>query len=104
MKVNRLVTPFGELVIKVHPLFTQNSGGTTGGTAFGGMTNWFLVLDMDRIRYRYLTDSDLDYQSKLEENGLDGMQSGYLAECGIEIEFPETCFLWKNLKSGIKDV
>ena len=103
MKVTRLTTPFGELAIKVHPLFTQNAGGTAGGTPFGGMTNWFLVLDMERVRYRYLVDSDLDYQTKLEPNGLDGMQSGYLAECGIEIEFPETCFLWKNLRAGVKD-
>jgi hypothetical protein len=103
MKITRLTTPFGELAIKVHPLFTQNAGGTTAGTAFTAMSNWMLILDMERVRYRYLTDSDLDYQTKLEPNGLDGMQSGYLAECGIEIEFAETCHLWKNLVAGIKD-
>lgn len=89
--------------MKAHPLFTQNSGGTTGGTAYSGMSNWMLILDMDRIRYRYLTDSDLDYETKLEENGLDGMKSGYIGECGIEIEFAETCHLWKNVVAGIAD-
>ena len=103
MRVTRLITPFGELVLKAHPLFTQNAGGTNGGTAYQGMTNWMLIMDMERMRYRYLTDSDLDYQTKLEPNGLDGMKSGYLAECGIEIEFAETCFLWKNVISGTKD-
>jgi hypothetical protein len=104
MKITKLVTPFGELAVKVHPLFTQNSGGTNGGTDYTAMSNWILTLDMERIRYRYLTDSDLDYQSKLEPNGLDGLQSGYLAECGIEVEFAETCHLWKNIRAGIKDV
>jgi Family of unknown function (DUF5309) len=103
MKITRLVTPFGELAVKVHPLFTQNAGGVTAGTEFTAMSNWLLILDMERLRYRYLTDSDLDYQTKLEPNGLDGMQSGYLAECGIEIEFAETCHLWKNVRAGIKD-
>lgn len=103
MKITKLVTPFGELAVKVHPLFTQNSGGTTAGTDFTAMSNWILTLDMERVRYRYLTDSDLDYQTKLEPNGLDGLQSGYLAECGIEIEFAETCHLWKNIKAGVKD-
>lgn len=103
MRVTRIVSPFGELVLKDHPLFTQNSGGTTGGTAFTGMTNWTLILDMSELRYRYVTDSDLDYQANLQPNGLDGMQSGYLAECGIEIEHAVTCNLWTNMVSGIKD-
>jgi hypothetical protein len=103
MRVTRLITPFGELVFKDHPLFTQNVGGTTAGTAFTAMNNWSVILDMDKIRYRYLTDSDLDYQSNLQPNGLDGMQSGYLAECGVEIEHAVTCHVWKNMVNGIKD-
>lgn len=103
IRVTRLVTPFGELVLKAHPLFTQNSGGTTGGTAFNAMNNWAVILDMDRLRYVYLKESDLDYQSNLQPNGLDGLQSGYLAECGIEIDHAVTCHVWKNLKQGIKD-
>jgi hypothetical protein len=103
MRVTRIVSPFGELVLKVHPLFTQNVGGTTAGTPFYGMNNWMLILDMDKVRYRYLTDSDLDYQADLQTNGLDGLKAGYLAECGIEIEHAKTCFLWKNVVAGIVD-
>lgn len=103
MRVTKLVTPFGELVFKDHPLFTQNTGGVAGGTPFTAMNNWAVILDMDKIRYRYLTDSDLDYQANLQPNGLDGMQSGYLGECGIEIEHAVTCNVWKNLVAGIKD-
>lgn len=103
MKVTRIVTPFGELVLKAHPLFTQNAGGTTAGTAFYGMNNWSLILDMDKLSYRYLTDSDLDYQSDLTPVGLDGMKSGYLAECGIELNHAKTCHLWKGITKGVKD-
>lgn len=103
MRVTRITTPFGELVVKAHPLFTQNAGGVAGGTQFLGMNNWALILDMDKLSYRYLKDSDLDYQTKLEPNGLDGEKSGYLAECGIELHHAKTCFLWKGITKGIKD-
>ena len=32
MDVSRLITPFGTLVLKTHPLFNQITGGTTGGS------------------------------------------------------------------------
>lgn len=103
MRVVRILSPFGELVLKAHPLFTQNTGGTTAGTVFLGMSNWMLVMDMSHVRYRYLSGSDLDYEANLQPNGLDGMQSGYLAECGIELEHAITCNLWKGLSRGTKD-
>lgn len=103
MRVTRFTTPFGVLVLKVHPLFTQTGGGIAGGTSFSAMTNWLLVLDMDQMTYRHLVDSDVDWQANLEANGLDGMQAGYLGECGLELGHAKTCFLWKNLVSGKKD-
>jgi hypothetical protein len=103
MRITRLISPFGTLVFKDHPLFTQMEGGTVAGSPFYGMTNWMLVLDMDNIRYRYLTGSDLDYQPELEANGIDGMKSGYLAECGLEFNHPETHFLFKNVSIAATD-
>ena len=39
MNVSRLVCPFGELVIKTHPLFENRMpGGTTAGTAYRSWT------------------------------------------------------------------
>ena len=46
------------------------------------MNNWAVILDMDRLRYIYLKESDLNYQANLQPNGLDGLQSGYLADAG----------------------
>lgn len=97
MRVIRLISPFGTLVFKDHPLFSQMDGGTTAGTPFYSMSNWLLILDMSNITYRYLTNSDLKYEPKLEDNDVDGMKSGYIAECGLEFAHPETHFLFKNV-------
>ncbi len=97
MNVNRLVSPFGELVIKTHPLFNQVQGGTTGGTAYHGMESWMFVLDQTNLQYVYLKDSDTKYEQKLEANGMDGMKSGYISECSIEVHHPKSHYLLKNM-------
>lgn len=104
MKVMRITCPFGDLVIKTHPLFTQNSGGTTGGTAYYGMNTWGFVLDMAEIEYVCLQDSDLKYQGDLAAVGQDALKSGYMAECGIEVHHPSVHHLIKNFNQGLEDV
>jgi hypothetical protein len=66
MKVTRMSSPFGDLVFKTHPLFTQNTGGTTGAGAYYGMNTWCAILDMAEVEYRYLKDSDLKYEGNLQ--------------------------------------
>jgi hypothetical protein len=102
MSVTRLVTPYGELVLKTHPLFNQsNHAFVTGATIpYLGMDSWIVVLDMANIRYRYLTDSDTKYEPKLESNGMDGMKSGYLTECGLEVSLPKTHYIIKGVFAG----
>lgn len=103
MNVSRLVSPFGEIVMKTHPLWNQMAGGTTGGTAYYGVESWMAVLDMEEITYTYLKDSDTSYQAKLQDNGLDGEKSGYLTECGLEVHHPKYHFLLKNLVAAAAD-
>ena len=104
MKVTRITTPFGELVLKAHPLFTQSSGGTNGGgTSYYDMNTWIWILDMDNIGYVHLTDRDLKYEGDLEAVGQDAMKAGYIAECGIELHHASTHFLWKQCAEGIID-
>lgn len=103
MNVSRLTTPFGELVLKRHTLFNNNTSGTTGGTAYYGMENWLMILDADNLTYTYLKDSDIEFESKLQTNGLDGEKSGYIGEVSIQIGHPETHFLIKRLVKGIPD-
>lgn len=104
MSVTKLTCPFGELTFKSHPLMTQTAGGTNAGSsAYYGMDSWSFNLDMDDITYVYLTDSDLDYEADLQANGMDGMQSGYIAECGLELHFGKAHSLWKQMQSGAVD-
>lgn len=100
MDVSRLICPFGTLVLKSHPLFNQVASGFTGGTTVGthdyhAMDKWVLVLDMDNIRYRYVDDTF--YKVDQEEDGVDGMESGFITECGMEFQHAKTHFLLKGL-------
>ena len=101
MNVSRLTTPFGELVLKTHPLFNQVTGGTSGSTPgpYYGYESSIWILDMDKIKYRYLTDSDTKYEAKYETPGLDGMKSGYITEAGLEIQHPETHYIIRGMST-----
>jgi hypothetical protein len=110
MNVMRITTPFGDLVLKTHPMFNMMSNGynSSGGactatTKYYGMASWGLILDMKELQYVYLKESDLQYQAKLEANGLDGDKSGYLAECSLELHFPKAHMLIKSLKAAAVD-
>lgn len=97
MDVMRLVSPFGTLVLKTHPLLNQLSGGTTGGTPYNGFETWMFVWDFANVTYRPFQDDDTKYEAKYETPGLDGMKSGYLTEAGLEIDHAQTHYILKNL-------
>jgi hypothetical protein len=102
MNVSRLTSPFGELVLKTHPLWNQMTGGTaTDGSTYLGMANNLAILDMARVRYRYI--DDVTYQKDLTAVGLDGQKSGYLAECGLELQDPSTHFYVTGVTGGDVD-
>lgn len=100
MNVSRLVTPFGELVIKTHPLFNQLTSGVSPATWVGMDAN-LVVLDQKEIVYRYVDDTK--YEPKLQTNDLDGMQSGYLSECGLEVHFPKAHYYLRGLTAAAVD-
>lgn len=100
MEITKLVCPFGVLKIKTHPLFNQMA--SVPGT-YWSMDSWFYVLDMSKLTYIYLRNRDTKYEEKLADNGLDGMKSGWIAECGMRVAHPETHFLIKGLASGVVD-
>lgn len=103
MNVSRLISPFGEIVLKSHPLFNEYTGGTTGGTAYYGVNSWMMVLDMANFKYRYFSGDDTRYEKNLQNNGLDSMKSGYLTEAGLEVHHPNTHFLIKGLATAAAD-
>ena len=100
MEVTKLVCPFGSLVIKTHPLFNQMA--SVIGTYYA-CDSWFYVLDMSKLTYIYLRNRDTKYEPDLKENGIDGMKSGWISECGMRVAHPETHFLIKGLVGGKAD-
>lgn len=106
MDVQRLVTPMGTLILKIHPLFGQMVGGTNGANTvfFPGMDNAMLVLDMANVKYRYMKGRDVQYQPSMELPGVDGMLAGYIAECGLELHHVDTHLFITGLRGGVKDV
>lgn len=97
MNVSRLVTPFGTLVWKTCPLFSQSTSDLSGATPVYGFDSYAFVLDMARVKYVYLRNRDLKYQPDLTETGMDGKKSGYICECSIKLEQLENHGLIKNL-------
>lgn len=98
MTVSRLTTPFGTLVFKTCPLFSQStSSGLDTDSPVYGFDSYAFVLDMAHVKYVYLRNRDLKYEPNLTEVGMDGEKSGYIAECSIKIEQLEDHGLIKNL-------
>lgn len=101
MEVVKFSSPFGQLTGFIHPLFSQLTGASTLGTPFYSHSSTMVILDMDYIRYVYL--DDIEYERDLTPIGLDGQKSGYLAEVSIEVSFPATHFVIKNLAKAKVD-
>jgi hypothetical protein len=74
-KVQELITPFGTLLLKTHPLFNLDAA----------FRNDIVILDTDYLIYRYLDDTK--YLPNRQQNDLDGEKSEYLTECGMELHF-----------------
>lgn len=104
--IRRLRTPFGTLVLKIHPLFGQLAGGAnpyTAGGFFPGLDNAMLIMDMANVRYRYLTGRDVKYETNLQLPGVDGLLAGWIAEVGLELHHPETHMFITGIRGGKVD-
>ena len=105
MNVSRLVSPFGELILKTHPLFNRMTGGSpaTATGVYAGLDAWVWVLDMENFTFRNFQGDDTRWIPDQQENGLDGMKAGYLSEIGLEIHHPSTHHLLKGLTAAAAD-
>ena len=57
------------------PLFTEVTSAVVS----------VVVLDMEQIKYRYLTDSDTKVMEDIQENDRDGRKGEYITETGIQV-------------------
>ena len=103
MNISRLITPYGELILKTHPLFNQMVGGTTGGSAYYGMNSSLVILDMANLKYVTFKDDDIKYEKDLQSNGLDGQKSGFIGEISMEVAHEETHMVIHRMNSGVAD-
>jgi len=103
MDIRRFFTPFGTLVMKTHPLFNQVQSQYDSSDIFRSLDSWALILDMGDISYRPLRNSDTQYLPDRQANGVDGLTSEYLTECGLEVHHGKHHTLLKGVDAGAAD-
>lgn len=77
-KVQNLICPFGELLLKTHPLFNLDAA----------TRQECVILDTEKLTYRYVDDTQ--YKPDRGANDLDGSKSEYLTECGLQLGYEKT--------------
>ena len=87
IKVKTWITPFGEIHMKIHPLFSYEESNR----------NTMVIFDPKDLKYRYIDDTkffaDPDKQNT-GRNRIDGTDEEYLTEAGLEFHHPiKTGFL-----------
>lgn len=92
IKVKKWITPFGDVNIKIHPLFSYEASNR----------NTMVIFDPKDLRFRFIDDTkfyaDPDKQNT-GRNRIDGTDEEYLTEAGLEFHHPiKTGFL-----SGLGD-
>lgn len=80
IQVIRWVTPFGTIILKDHPLFTQNPA----------LRYAMAIIDTKNLIYRYTKGDDTKYLPNRQGNGIDGELGEYLTEAGLEMHFGPT--------------
>lgn len=86
MTIMQYQTPFGVLYLKQHPLFSANPT----------FNDWGFVLDLQKLVYRPLVNSDTQYLTNRADNGEDGIREEYLTEAGLELQFESCHGVFKN--------
>lgn len=78
MELSKIRFPQGTIAFKTHPLFNRDAQWTY--CAF--------ILDMPRVRYRPLNDTE--FQDNIQANDADERKAQWLTECSMELEVAET--------------
>ena len=87
MDVRALLTPFGTIYLKTHPLMSQNSV----------LRYNMLVTDVPNLKYRYLRGRDMDLLTNRQDNDEDARKDEWFGEAGLEFNLPESHTYIQNL-------
>ncbi len=80
IKVKRWETPFGDLDMKIHPLFSYDAA----------YRNSMLVINPADLKYRFIQDTKFIADpdgTNTGRNQIDGTDEQFLTECGLEYHF-----------------
>ena len=83
-------TPFGTLMLKIHPLLSENPT----------FNSWGFIFDMGQLRYRFIKGRDTKYLKDRQSPGLDAVKDEYLTEAGLEGRFEQAHGLIKNMSEA----
>lgn len=86
IQIGELITPFGQVTLKTHPLFSHEPSNQHS----------MLIFEPKNIKYRYITDTTyFSDDQKHGHNRYDGKKEEYLTEAGLEFHFP-VGWAWLN--------
>lgn len=91
MDVRALLTPFGTIYLKTHPLMSQNSV----------LRYNMLITDVPNLNYRYLRGRDMDLLTNRQDNDEDARKDEWFGECGLELNLPESHTYIQNLVTPV---
>jgi hypothetical protein len=91
VQMNKWLTPFGSVMLINHPLLANNPT----------FTSWGFVTDMKYVVYRFLIERDTDYYENRQNPGDDSQKDEFLSECGLELDFEESCGIVKSATSFV---
>ncbi len=74
ISVTEYLSAHGKLYLIPHRLLTGSTYGSYG-----------ILVDVDELTYRYLTDRDTKLYTNIQSPGYDGEIDEYLTECGLEL-------------------
>jgi hypothetical protein len=80
LSVYEYLSPHGIVHLVRTPLFTEVPSSVVS----------VIVLDMENVKYRFLSDSDTKLYEDIQENDRDGKKGEYLTECGIQVMLEQT--------------
>jgi hypothetical protein len=90
MDVQRWLTPFGRLNLKLHPLFSENAT----------FNKWAFIFDMPQLRYRYLKGRDTKFLANRQAPDYDTVKDEYMSEAGLEGRFESAHGICKNMSAA----
>jgi len=89
MNVLEIITPFGRVFFKTHPLMTETNSDRKR----------MIIFEAGSLRYNYITDTyyKSDDLNKSGSNSADAIKEEYLTEAGLAYDAPDTIFVLDSI-------